>query len=179
MWLPRWHVIKIAVAFDRNSIHNANLRSSWGWLRRIFTLMISHSPNPIKGTIRFAKIYLLSWERILVRKIWLQGYKIEMSLRQRMPRLRFWYHGPVLKTRKNIYSSHVQVTFELYGHFRWLQVFIRNKATLIKYCLTEFESFEILLVRQYLVNCTEIANATVFKTESIFTGLGHGQVSQF
>ena len=28
----------------------------------------------------------------------------------------------VSKIRKNIYRSDVQVTFELYGHFRWLQV---------------------------------------------------------
>ena len=28
----------------------------------------------------------------------------------------------VSKIRKNIYRSNVQVTFELYGHFRWLQI---------------------------------------------------------
>ena len=28
----------------------------------------------------------------------------------------------VSKIRKNIYRSDVQVAFELYGHFRWLQV---------------------------------------------------------
>ena len=43
-------------------------------------------------------------------------------------------------------------------------------------------NFEIHRVRQYLGNFTGLAgrvNANVYKTESIFTGLGHGKLSQF
>ena len=41
-------------------------------------------------------------------------------------------------------------------------------------------SFEIHWVKQYLVNVTSpvgVVNATVYKTEPIFTGLGHGKLS--
>ena len=54
-------------------------------------------------------------------------------------------------------------------------------------CLTQWisklhRSFEIHWVRQYLVNFMGLAgivNATVYKTEPIFTGLRHGKLSQF
>ena len=42
------------------------------------------------------------------------------------------------------------------------------------------EGFEIPWVRQYLVNFKGLAgiiNATVYKTEPIFTSLGHGKLS--
>ena len=69
--------------------------------------------------------------------------------------------------------------------------FIPNKTLLnvyfTKYCLTQRisklpRSFEIHWVRQYLVNCLGlmgIVNATVYKTELIFTGLGLGKLSYF
>ena len=61
---------------------------------------------------------------------------------------------------------------------------IQNKTT--KNCLTQWisslpVSFEIHRVR-YLVNFTGLAgiiNAPVYKTEPIFTGLGHGKLSWF
>ena len=63
--------------------------------------------------------------------------------------------------------------------------FIPNKTTFNKYCLTQWiskllGSFEILWVRQYLVNFMGLAGivyTTVYKTEPIFTGLGHGKLS--
>ena len=71
------------------------------------------------------------------------------------------------------------VTFELYGYFRCLQVFIQSKITFTKYCLTQWisnlsGSFEIYWVRQYLENFMGIAsivNTILYKTEPIFTGL--------
>ena len=56
-----------------------------------------------------------------------------------------------------------------------------------RYCLTQrisklCESFEIHWVRQYLTNFTDmacIANITVYKSEPVFTGLGHGNLSEF
>ena len=65
--------------------------------------------------------------------------------------------------------------------------FIPNKTTFTKYCLTQgiskfHGSFEIHWVRQHLVNFMNLAtivNTTVYKTESIFTGLGHGKLSWF
>ena len=61
---------------------------------------------------------------------------------------------------------------------------IPNKTTFIKHCLTPWISKlrEIYWVRQYLVNFTGlpgIVNVTVYKTEPIFTGLGHGKLSWF
>ena len=61
--------------------------------------------------------------------------------------------------------------------------FISNKTTFTKHCLTQWisklhGSFEILCVRQYLVNFTGpagILNAIVYKTDPVFTGLGHGK----
>ena len=60
---------------------------------------------------------------------------------------------------------------------------IPNKTTPIKYCLTQWisklpGSFEILWVRQYLVNfgaLSCIVNATVYKTKPISTGLWYGK----
>ena len=83
--------------------------------------------------------------------------------------------------------SDAQVTFELCGHFRCYSSFIRNKTTFTRYCLTQCisklrKSFEIHWVGLYLTNFTDlacIANITVYKTESVFTGLGHGNLSQF
>ena len=65
--------------------------------------------------------------------------------------------------------------------------FTQNKTTFTEYFLTQWisklpGSFEIHWVKQYLVNfmaLVDIVNATVYKTESIFTGLGHGKLSQF
>ena len=62
---------------------------------------------------------------------------------------------------------------------------IWNKTTFTKHCLTQWiskllRSFEIHRVRLYLVNFTSVAgmvNATVYKTETIFTGLRHGTLS--
>ena len=62
--------------------------------------------------------------------------------------------------------------------------FIPNKITLIN-CLTQWiskfpGSFEIHWVRQYLVNFTGVGgiiNTIVYKTELIFTGVGHGELS--
>ena len=62
------------------------------------------------------------------------------------------------KTRKDLHRSDVQATFELLG------------------------SFEIHGVRQYLVKpmgLTVTVNATVYKTEPIFTGLGHANCPNF
>ena len=63
--------------------------------------------------------------------------------------------------------------------------FISNKSAFTKYSLTQwilklFRSFEIHCVRQYQVNfkgVMGIVNATVYKTEPIFIGLGHGKLS--
>ena len=63
--------------------------------------------------------------------------------------------------------------------------FIPNKITFTKYPLTQciltlHGSSEIHWVGQYLVNFTGVAgilNITVYKTEPIFTGLGHGELS--
>ena len=62
--------------------------------------------------------------------------------------------------------------------------FIQNKTTFTKFCLTQWisklpGSFVIHWVRQYLVNfmgLAGIANATVYKTEPIFSGLGYGEL---
>ena len=75
--------------------------------------------------------------------------------------------GAVLKIWKNIYRS------ELYCHFR---------NTFMKNCLASgFQTpHELHWVRQYLVNFTGlvgIVNVIVYKTEPIFTGLGHGRLS--
>ena len=86
----------------------------------------------------------------------------------------------------NIYRSDIQVTFELDGHFRCLHVLCSNKTTFTNYCLTQWipklpGSFEIYWVRQYLVNITVpvgILNATVYKTEPIFTGLRPDKLSK-
>ena len=54
-----------------------------------------------------------------------------------------------------------------------------NKTTLTKYCLTQWIS-KLHWVRQYLVNIMglmDIVNATVYKTEPNFTGLGLGHLS--
>ena len=65
--------------------------------------------------------------------------------------------------------------------------FIPNKTTFTRYCLTQWisnlrKSFEIHWVRQYLVNFTglvSIVYVTVYSTETVFTGLKHGKLSQF
>ena len=83
------------------------------------------------------------------------------------------------------YKSNVLVTFEftvISGLYRY---FIPNKTTFTKYCLTQWisklpGSFEFHWVRQSVENFTGlvgIINAPVYKTEPIFTGLGHGQWS--
>ena len=67
------------------------------------------------------------------------------------------------------------------------KAFIHNKTTFTKYCLTLWisklpGSIEIHGVRQYQVDFMALAgivNATVYKTEPIFTGLGHGKLSWF
>ena len=90
----------------------------------------------------------------------------------------------VLKIRKNSYRSDVQVTFELYGHFR---SFIPKKITFTKYSLTKWisklpGSFEIHWVGQYLANSIGLVgkgNATVYKTKPIFTSLRHDRLSWF
>ena len=92
----------------------------------------------------------------------------------------------VSKIRKNIYRSKLQDTFELYGHFQmFVGPLFKKKKPFTKYCLTQWisklpGSFEIHWVRQYLVNCMGLAgivNATVYKSEPIFTGFGHGKLS--
>ena len=78
---------------------------------------------------------------------------------------------------ENIHKSDVEVTFELYVHFRCLQVLYLKWTTFTKYCLTQ-----IYCERQYIVNfmgLVGIVNANVYKTESFFTYLGHGKLSQF
>ena len=93
-----------------------------------------------------------------------------------------WRHQTMyifsVKIRKNIYKFDVQVTFDLYSHFRCLQVrsFIPNKITFTKYCLTQWisklpGSFEIKAVLgKHFAGLAGIVNATVYKTEPIFTG---------
>ena len=62
--------------------------------------------------------------------------------------------------------------------------FITNRTAFTKYYLTKWisklcGSFEIHWVRQYLINFTGLAgivNTTVYKTEPIFTGIGHGKL---
>ena len=59
--------------------------------------------------------------------------------------------------------------------------FIPNKISFAKYSLTQWISklpwsFKINWLRQYLVNLiglSGIVNATLYKNEPIFTGLGH------
>ena len=58
--------------------------------------------------------------------------------------------------------SNSQVTLELYGHFRCLQVFIPNKTTYTKNYLTQW-------IPKLIGN--------IETTEQIFTGLGHGKLS--
>ena len=61
---------------------------------------------------------------------------------------------------------------------------IGNETTFTKYCFAQWisklpGSFEIHWVRQYLINfmgLVGIVNANVYKTEPIFTGLGHGKL---
>ena len=82
----------------------------------------------------------------------------------------------VSKIKKTIYMFDVQVTFTLYDHFKYLQIFIHNETTFTKWISKLPGSFEIHRVRQYLVNfmdLTGMTNANVYKTEPIFTGLGH------
>ena len=73
--------------------------------------------------------------------------------------------------------SSFMVTLDVYRSF------IQNKTTFTKYCVTQLISklpFEIHWVRQYLVNFTGLAgiiNTIVYKTEPIFTGHGHGNLS--
>ena len=63
--------------------------------------------------------------------------------------------------------------------------FIQNKTTFTKYCLTQWisklpESFEIHLVKQYLINFMGLAgivDAIVYRTKSIFTGPQHDKFS--
>ena len=79
----------------------------------------------------------------------------------------------VPKIVKNIYSP----TYKLLLSFMVIKYvyssFIPNKTVFTKYCLTQ-----IHWVRKYPVNFTSlvgITNATVNKTEPIFTGLEHGK----
>ena len=91
----------------------------------------------------------------------------------------------VLKIRTDIYRSNVELILELHIDVR--RSFIPNKTTFTKYCLTQWisklhRSFEIHWVRQYLMNFTGLVgtvNTTVYKTEPILTGLGHGKLSWF
>ena len=61
---------------------------------------------------------------------------------------------------------------------------LQINSTFTKYCLTQWMSkfpgsFEILWVKQCLVNFTGLAgivHATVYKTKLIFTGLRHGKI---
>ena len=102
----------------------------------------------------------------------------------------------------HIHTMHVQcqklrklftVTWKLLLRFTVIsdvyRIFIPNKTTFTKYCITQWisklpRSFEIkwLLLMQHLANFTGvegIVNATVYKTEPIFTGLRHGTLSYF
>ena len=98
-------------------------------------------------------------------------------------RRRIWIRLSVWKIRKNIYRPDIKVTFVVISDV--YRAFIRNKTTFTKYCLTQWisklpGSFEIDWVRQYMVNLMGllgIVNASVYKTELIFTGLGHGKLS--
>ena len=93
----------------------------------------------------------------------------------------------VPKNRKIFYRPDVQVIFVLYSYLRCLRSFIPNKTIFTKYCFTQWisklpKSFGIHWVRQYLVHFMVLAgivNETVYKTELIFTGLGHGKFSEF
>ena len=90
-----------------------------------------------------------------------------------------WVGIAVSKIRKNICRSDGQVTFELYGRFRSLQI-LYSKQNYIHWVL--LRSFEIHLIRQNLVNFLDlvgIVNATVYKTKPIFTGLEHGKCPNF
>ena len=83
------------------------------------------------------------------------------------------------------------MTYKLLSSFTVIsdayRTFIPNKTTFTKYCFTQWisklpRSFEIHCVRQYLVNFMGLAgmvNVTVYKTEPIFKGLGHGKLSLF
>ena len=65
------------------------------------------------------------------------------------------------------------------------QSFIPDKTVFTQYCLTQWisklhRSYEIHQVMQYLVNFmdrTGIVNATVYKTEPVFEGFEHGNLS--
>ena len=84
--------------------------------------------------------------------------------------------------RKNIYMSFVQATFELYCHFRCLQVLYSKLNYITKYWLTQRISKLPCSLKstEYPINFTglvDIANAIVYKTEPIFTSLQHGKLS--
>ena len=87
------------------------------------------------------------------------------------------------KLGKNIYRSDKLLSSSTVRYFS--KSSIPNETTFVKYCLSQWisklsGSFEIHWVKQYLVNFTGLVgllNATVYKTEPIFTGLGHGKFS--
>ena len=77
----------------------------------------------------------------------------------------------------------VQVTFELYSHFRCRQA-LYSKNTFIRYCLTQWIT-KLLgshWVWQYLVNFTGlagIANKTIYKTDQFSQGSGISHCPHF
>ena len=84
----------------------------------------------------------------------------------------------VKKNRKTIYRSDVEVAVisDVYSPF------ILNNTSLTKCCFTQWilnqpRSFEIHRVKHpqlYFMVLSGIRNVTVYKTEPIFTGVGHG-----
>ena len=97
----------------------------------------------------------------------------------------FWFSRLKCCVKNSEKYLQVQCTsqFWAYGFSDVYRSFMSNKTTFTKYFLIQLiskllGSFEIYWVRQCLVNFTGLAgimNETVYKTEPIFTGLGHSK----
>ena len=107
-------------------------------------------------------------ELINLRWIW-----IELPLEYSVSKLEKIFTWPVHK----LLSSSFAIISYVYRSI------IRNKLHLLGTVLVDFKaagSFKTNWVRQYLVNVTDLAgivNATVYKTDPIFTGLRYGKLS--
>ena len=118
----------------------------------------------------------------------------EYILNYKIPKLHHCFHCAVVASGKreldwhfcsvkklgNVYRSDDRLLLSVTVIYYVFRSFIRNKTTCIKYCLARWIS--IHCVRQYMVNFTGLAgivNTTVYKTEPILTGLGHGKSSRF
>ena len=90
-----------------------------------------------------------------------------------------------LKNLEKYYKSGIHVTFEIYGHFKCLQVSY-SKQNDIYWALPhsvdpkapqELWNTQSKTVPGNFMALVGILNATLYKTEPIFTGLGQGKLS--